>query len=100
MILSLIINILFLYCIFNILRKYEAFEKLYDDLLGKYETSVDFYETLYTDLNTTIDQMKQIDLRGSFEADDEVGSIFKDLYGLVTSLEVYLKNEVKEEDNV
>jgi hypothetical protein len=42
---------------------------------------------LYGDLHKTFSEMKQIDYKGGFEADDEIGSIFKDLKEVMDKLE-------------
>jgi hypothetical protein len=34
--------------------------------------------------------IRAIDLRGAFEADDEVGSVFADIAALILSLQVFL----------
>lgn len=34
-------------------------------------------------LNTMLDEMREIDIRGSFESDDEVGAVFNELKTLV-----------------
>lgn len=34
-------------------------------------------------LNTMLDEMREIDIRGSFESDDEVGTVFTELKQLV-----------------
>lgn len=36
-------------------------------------------------LQFMLDQMREIDLRGSFESDDEVGSVFKELKNIIES---------------
>lgn len=36
-------------------------------------------EYTLTSLNNMLEQMRQIDIRGSFESDDEVGVVFKEL---------------------
>ena len=37
----------------------------------------------YNSLETMLEEMRQIDIRGSFEADDEVGVVFKELKGII-----------------
>lgn len=38
-------------------------------------------------IKETNKKMKEIDIRGSFESDDEVGSVFKDIKQLIENLE-------------
>jgi len=43
-------------------------------------------------------KMKQLDTRGAFEADDETGTVFKQLYEVIEKLETYYAEETKEEE--
>ena len=63
------------FMLFNLLRKLE----IYEDWIGE----------LKSDLATTIDNMKNIDEIGAFEADDETGEVFKSLLSLVNGLNRY-----------
>jgi hypothetical protein len=38
---------------------------------------------VYQSLQTMLDKMKELDIRGSFESDDEVGTVFKELKNLI-----------------
>ena len=73
---SAVINILLLIGVRNLLRQNE---KLEDDLVG----TINGVVTTITQAN---EKMKQADLRGSFESDDEVGTVFTELKGIVTDL--------------
>ena len=39
--------------------------------------------TVYQNLQSMLDKMKEIDIRGSFESDDEVGAVFTELKNLI-----------------
>lgn len=67
------------------------------NLLRKLEKLEDFLDSIQNGLLTTIESMRAIDLRGAFEADDEVGLVFKGLRSLVLSLDVFLHPEDYEE---
>ena len=54
-------------------------EQLEDDLVGTINGVVQT-------INEANEKMKQADLRGSFESDDEVGTVFTELKGIVTDL--------------
>lgn len=58
-----------MYVILNLLKKLERLESILENNTEKY---VNIYNSL-----------KEIDLRGSFESDDEVGSTFKDIKTLI-----------------
>ena len=74
---------------FNILRKYETIEE-------ENEFLNDYVNTLRNHLTQVVSKMKDIDYRGSFEADDETGVIFKQLKDIVDDIE---KNYIIEEDD-
>ena len=67
--LSVLLNIILLY---RGIRMVRAIEDLQDML-------VDTNEDVITALETMEEEMKQIDIRGSFESDDEVGVVFNEL---------------------
>tara|TARA_R110001599_G_scaffold67850_1_gene191304 strand:+ start:9320 stop:9586 length:267 start_codon:yes stop_codon:yes gene_type:complete len=70
-----------LYIIFNLLRKVE-------NLTEQTEKANADISQIYQDLNTTFSEMKVIDAKGGFEADDEVGTTFKNLKEVIDQLEV------------
>ena len=77
------------YTTYNLLRKNEALED-----------AIEEQEVVIADVAEKIDssmaQMKDIDKLGSFEADDETGFIFKNLYEIISELEQYYGSEEKE----
>ena len=68
------------FIIWNLLRKLDV---AISDSESLYNTMVE----LYDDLQKTFSEMKRIDHKGGFEADDEIGSIFKDLKKVMDKLE-------------
>ena len=73
---SAVANIGLLIGVRNFLRQNEQLE---DDLVGTINGVV---QTI-TDAN---ERMKAADIRGSFESDDEVGTVFTELKGIVKEL--------------
>ena len=65
------------------------------NLLKKVETYEDFSTTLLEEVQHILDQIRSIDIRGSFEADDEVGIVYAGIRGMVMRLKQFL--EVEEE---
>lgn len=51
--------------------------------LMNYELLEERYEKIGNLANSALDQLRAVDIRGSFEADDEVGSVFKDIKEIV-----------------
>ena len=80
---SLIFNILLLRRGINFVKRNEQLE----DMIREYDNRQD--ETLQN-LELMLSQMREIDLKGSFEADDEVGAVFTQLKDII---ETY-KNEI------
>ena len=71
---------------FNQMRKQEKLEEYIEEL----ENSNTNYYTFYNDLkqmsNESYSRMRQIDRIGSFESDDEIGFIFKDIKLIIEEL--------------
>ena len=78
---SAVLNIGLLIGVRNLLRQNEELE---DDLVGTISGVV----TTITQAN---EKMKQADIRGSFESDDEVGSVFTELKRIVNELNEQFK---------
>ena len=74
------------YVIRNLLKKVET----YEDLTRRNE---EFYLELQTELVKVLNNIKAIDMRGAFEADDEVGDTFITIKNLVLKLEGFLREE-------
>ena len=61
------------------------------NLLRKVETYEAFCRTLKDDLEYTLKTIKVADLKGAFEADDEVGDAFVTIKQTIMRLEEFLK---------
>jgi competence protein ComGC len=73
---SLIINIALIVGVVNLLKQNEELE----DTLT--ETLVD----IKGKVNTALEALRDADLKGSFESDDEVGVVFKEIKDVVENL--------------
>ena len=77
------------YTTYNLLRKNEAVEDVVEE-----------QEALISEIAERIDgsmaRMKEIDQLGSFEADDETGFVFKNMYEIISELENYYGSQEKE----
>jgi len=76
----IIVSVVLLFVIWNLLRK---IEKITDES----EQMYDFITEIYSDLHNTFTELKQADAKGGFEADDEIGSIFKMIKASISKLE-------------
>jgi hypothetical protein len=87
-ILIIIISVLILLCIFLVIRgislvsQNESLRNILIEYIGREEESK-------KNLNIMLEQMREIDIKGSFESDDEVGVVFAQLKNLI---EEYNKN--------
>lgn len=79
LIISGLFNIVVGFALVNALRKLEIYEQ--------------FCESLQVGLITILQEMKNIDIRGSFEADDEVGIVFKILHKMIERLNAFLDED-------
>ena len=71
------------YAVFNLLRKLETLE----DILMQSDT---FVYGMTNKIEETTERLKDIDLKGTFESDDEVGWFFKSLLELQEELQSYV----------
>ena len=69
-----------LFANWNLLRKNE---KLDEEVLDY----IDFTTQLKLDLRKAFEEMKRIDSKGGFQAEDEVGEVFKALKSVIDDLE-------------
>jgi predicted nucleic acid-binding Zn-ribbon protein len=95
-ILSLVSTAL-IYAVRNLLKKYETLEAEFEELNEAYEQSETKLSDMAGHIDNALSRMKDLDKIGSFEADDETGYVFKELYEIVEELEKYYNGEESEE---
>lgn len=71
--LSGLLNIVLIYRGYKLVEQLEEFQNEY----------VEFEDTTIRALDRMLEEMKEIDIRGSFESDDEVGVVFKELKDVI-----------------
>jgi hypothetical protein len=81
-----------IYANINILKKYEIAEQYNANTFL-------FISDMEKIVNEMYSELKAIDRRGSFEADDEVGYFFKTLSTIITDLSQYMSNFNSNEGN-
>lgn len=81
-ILSVVCIILIIVSIFLFIRGINLVKRteMLEDILIEYDVRDDETKRV---LAMMLEQMKEIDIRGSFESDDEVGGVFKQLKDLI-----------------
>ena len=60
------------------------------NLMKKQELTEDWLVALENRLSNIIDEVKEIDDKGMFEADDEVGTIFEQINSMIVTLNDFL----------
>tara|TARA_Y100001958_G_scaffold134717_1_gene105486 strand:+ start:262 stop:531 length:270 start_codon:yes stop_codon:yes gene_type:complete len=76
---SVLLNLVFLYGVRNLNKQNEQ----YQDYIQNELMSLDDVREKVT---SAYDRMRDLDIRGSFESDDEVGASFKDILSVVEQL--------------
>ncbi len=76
---SVLLNIVFLVGIRNLNRQNEQYQDYIEEELSKSDSIRNKVERAY-------ERMQDVDIRGSFEADDEVGSAFTELKEIIEEL--------------
>lgn len=88
------------YVIYNLYMKYDKLETEYDKTSTKLEEDQSFIESLRSRIMSQRSYLKQLDRRGAFESDDEVGYFFKELKKIINDISSYfdIPNEQSDED--
>ena len=71
--LSILLNLILVYRGYKLVGELESFQNEY----------VEFEDTTILTLERMLEEMKELDIRGSFESDDEVGVVFKELKDVI-----------------
>jgi hypothetical protein len=85
------------YAVINLLKKYETIEADFEELNEVYESAEVQLSNMAGHIDNALTRMKGIDKIGSFEADDETGYVFKEMYEIVQELENYYNGQKSEE---
>ena len=75
LVVSLIANGILIYRGVSLIRELETMENQYNSIVNEYEFTT----------TEMLERMKELDLNGSFESDDEVGQVFTQLKDLIES---------------
>lgn len=90
---EVIILIIIIWCVamtystLNLLKKNERLEDEFSKMDNELSESIEFITKLEIDLNETFKLMKDVDSKGGFESDDEVGQVFKSINDSIKELE-------------
>jgi len=79
------------YSTYNLYKKYSELEKVAQE-------NVDFILSVRARVLSQQSYLKQLDRKGAFESDDEVGYFFKELKKIINDIAIYLEMENDETD--
>lgn len=76
--------------VINLLRKNEAQEDIIEQASKDVAGYEDWFATFRLKVLESYNKLKEVDRKGSFEADDEVGFIFKELKQVIEDLNTHV----------
>lgn len=88
------------YIIFNLYKKYDKLENIYESLLKKSEEDFQFIFSIRNRVMSQKSYLRQLDRNGSFESDDEVGYFFTELKKIINDISLYFEVENEDENPV
>jgi hypothetical protein len=95
MILTIILLVIFLgvsiYANINLLKRNEQLEEAQDLIANDYEELYNKMLLFETVIDNANKKLKEIDYKGSFESDDEVGFFFKELKNIQEDINKFLQ---------
>jgi peptidoglycan hydrolase CwlO-like protein len=95
MIISIILLVVLLgvsiYINYNLLKRNESLEETYEQLADEYEEILNKMIQFEKVIESANKKLKDIDYKGSFESDDEVGFFFKELKGIQQDINNFLQ---------
>jgi len=95
MIISIILLVALLgvsiYINYNLLKRNESLEETYELLADEYEEILNKMIQFEKVIESANKKLKDIDHKGSFESDDEVGFFFKELKGIQQDINNFLQ---------
>lgn len=89
------------FVIYNLYQKYDKLETEYDTTVQRATESEEFILSIRNRVMSQRSYLKQLDNRGAFESDDEVGYFFKELKKIINDISVYFEMDPvnEEKDN-
>jgi len=89
-----VVTISLIYSLKNLLKKVEA----YEDTISEYETIIsnqqEYVKRVSAIINESRELINQLDVRGIFEADDDVGSFFRYLKQIQETLSNFIITDI------
>jgi hypothetical protein len=82
--------------VWNLLRKLETVDDNFDEMEKQYNESQKVIQFMDEKIQNAMERMKSIDKIGSFEANDETGYVFREMYSIIEELDMYYGEKTEE----
>jgi hypothetical protein len=82
--------------VWNLLRKLEPADDNFDEMEKQYDESQKVIQFMDEKIQNAMERMKSIDKIGSFEANDETGYVFREMYSIIEELDMYYGEKTEE----
>lgn len=82
--------------VWNLLRKLETADDNFDEMEKQYNESQKVIQFMDEKIQNAMERMKSIDRIGSFEANDETGYVFREMYSIIEELDMYYGEKTEE----
>jgi len=83
----------------NLLKKTENLEEIVEDYEETIKNQNTYIETISQIVSTSKKKIKELDDKGAFESDDEVGTFFKHVKEIQDTLNTFIIEDGKKEQN-
>lgn len=84
----------------NLYKKYDKLEELSSEMEESLNETNEFISSLRKRVMSQRSYLNQLDRRGAFESDDEVGYFFKELKKIVKDISIFLEDDSPSEENI
>jgi peptidoglycan hydrolase CwlO-like protein len=84
------------FVVWNLLRKLETADDDFEEMEKQYTETQKVIQLMDEKIQNSMEKMKSLDRIGAFQADDETGYVFKEMYSIIEELDKYY-GETKEE---
>lgn len=96
----LTVSLLFsIYANINLYKKYETLESISKELEIRLKENEEFITSIQSRVMSQRSYLKQLDNRGAFESDDEVGFFFKELKKIINDISTYFEDDDSDENS-
>ena len=82
--------------VWNLLRKLETADDNFNEMEKQYDESQKVIQFMDEKIQNAMERMKSIDRIGSFEANDETGYVFREMYSIIEELDMYYGEKTEE----